>query len=211
MTDKPANVYQKLNEARSRLHAMELKKSGKLRNGSYFELADFLLPALAIFKDIGLCEIISFSTETARMEIINTDNPAERIAIESPMGSASLSGCHEVQNIGAVETYQRRYLWFAAMEIVEHDALDASIAKGETPADKTKPDPVKPEKVMQGLPTGPITDATREWLEKQLAANNVTSGALLTEYNLSDLNEFTYADIKEVQVWIEKQKEKANA
>jgi hypothetical protein len=41
------------------------------------------------------------------------------------MGSAALKGCHEVQNIGAVETYQRRYLWVTAMEIVEHDVLDA--------------------------------------------------------------------------------------
>jgi len=31
-----------------------------------------------------------------------------------------------VQNIGAVETYQRRYLWGTAMEIVEHDAIDSS-------------------------------------------------------------------------------------
>jgi hypothetical protein len=31
-----------------------------------------------------------------------------------------------VQNIGAVETYQRRYLWVTAMEIVEHDALDSA-------------------------------------------------------------------------------------
>jgi hypothetical protein len=42
------------------------------------------------------------------------------------MGSAALKGCHEVQNVGAVETYQRRYLWVTAMEIVEHDALDAT-------------------------------------------------------------------------------------
>ena len=52
------------------------------------------------------------------------------------MGSAALKGCHEVQNIGAVETYQRRYLWVAALEIVEHDALDATTgsAKVETKA-----------------------------------------------------------------------------
>jgi hypothetical protein len=28
-----------------------------------------------------------------------------------------------------VETYQRRYLWVAALEIVEHDALDATTGK----------------------------------------------------------------------------------
>jgi hypothetical protein len=47
------------------------------------------------------------------------------------MGSASLKGCHEVQNIGAVETYQRRYLYTTAMAIVESDALDATTAKEE--------------------------------------------------------------------------------
>jgi len=35
-----------------------------------------------------------------------------------------------VQNIGAVETYQRRYLWVTAMEIVEHDALDSTTGSG---------------------------------------------------------------------------------
>ena len=42
-----------------------------------------------------------------------------------------MKGCHVVQNIGAVETYQRRYLWCAALEIVEHDALDATVKTKE--------------------------------------------------------------------------------
>jgi hypothetical protein len=60
------------------------------------------------------------------MTIVDLDNPEDRIVLTSPMGSAALKGCHEVQNIGAVETYQRRYLWVAALEIVEHDELDAT-------------------------------------------------------------------------------------
>ena len=40
-------------------------------------------------------------------------------------------GCHEVQNIGAVQTYQRRYLYTTALAIVESDALDATTAKEE--------------------------------------------------------------------------------
>jgi hypothetical protein len=47
------------------------------------------------------------------------------------MGSAQLKGCHEVQNIGAVETYQRRYLYTTALELLEHDVLDATT--GQTP------------------------------------------------------------------------------
>jgi hypothetical protein len=69
----------------------------------------------------------------ATMVIRCDDKPEDWFNIESPMGSAALKGCHEVQNIGAVETYQRRYLWVAALEIVEHDALDATTGK-EPPA-----------------------------------------------------------------------------
>jgi hypothetical protein len=51
------------------------------------------------------------------------------------MADANLKGCHPIQNLGAVETYTRRYLWVTAMEIVEHDALDSSA-------------PIKEEKVI---------------------------------------------------------------
>ena len=61
----------------------------------------------------------------------------------SPMSSASLKGCHDVQNLGAVQTYLRRYLWTNAFEIVEHDALDAVMGKDE-PSKKSEAVAVKP-------------------------------------------------------------------
>jgi hypothetical protein len=122
------NVYQKLNDARHKFHSTELKKSGhnKFAGYKYFELGDFIIPALSIFDEVGLTSIISFSKEYADMRIINVEKPEEVITISSPMSSAALKGCHEVQNLGAVQTYLRRYLWVAALEIVEHDALDSS-------------------------------------------------------------------------------------
>ena len=123
------NVYQKLNEAREQFHKAKLKKSGhnKFANYYYFELGDFVIPALEIFKQIGLTSIISFGKEEASMTIVNNDKPEEKIVLTSPMSSAALKGCHEVQNLGAVQTYLRRYLWLAALEIVEHDALDGTV------------------------------------------------------------------------------------
>jgi hypothetical protein len=122
------NVYQRLNLAREAFHQTKLKKTGhnKFANYYYFELGDFLIPALQIFNNHGLTGIISFGKETADMRIVNNDKPEEVILIESPMSTAALKGCHEVQNLGAVQTYLRRYLWVAALEIVEHDALDSS-------------------------------------------------------------------------------------
>lgn len=121
------SVYQKLNEARARFHELQLKKTGhnKFANYKYFELGDFLIPALGVFREVGLIAVVSFDADMACMTIRDVESPAETIVITSPMGSAALKGCHEVQNIGAVETYQRRYLWVAALEIVEHDALDS--------------------------------------------------------------------------------------
>lgn len=138
------NVYQRLNAARNVFHSLKLKKTGhnKFAGYYYFELGDFLIPALKVFSDNGLFACVSFDADKASMTIRNTDNPADLITIYSPMGSAALKGCHEVQNIGAVETYQRRYLWVAALEIVEHDALDSSKPLDDKPAKATKP-PVK--------------------------------------------------------------------
>ena len=130
------NVYQRLNLAREAFHQTALKKTGhnKFANYYYFELGDFLIPALQIFNSHGLTGVISFGKETADMRIINNDKPEEVIVIESPMSTAALKGCHEVQNLGAVQTYLRRYLWVAALEIVEHDALDATTGiKGAAP------------------------------------------------------------------------------
>jgi hypothetical protein len=122
------NVYQKLNSARNQFHNTEIKKSGhnKFAGYKYFELGDFIEPALRIFDEVGLTSIISFGKESADMRIINNSKPEEMIVIESPMSEANLKGCHPVQNLGAVQTYIRRYLWVAALEIVEHDALDSS-------------------------------------------------------------------------------------
>jgi hypothetical protein len=128
---KAGGVHRKLSQARQKFHELQLKKSGKntFAGYEYFELGDFLIPALKVFDEIGLGSTISFTADLATMTIRDLDNPEDAIELTSPMGSAALKGCHEVQNIGAVETYQRRYLWVAALEIVEHDALDATNGK----------------------------------------------------------------------------------
>jgi len=128
------NVYQKLNLAREKFHASEIKKSGRnnFAGYNYFELGDFVVPALQIFKEVGLTSVIRFEADIATMEIVNNEKPEDRIYILSPMSEASLKGCHPVQNLGAVQTYIRRYLWVAALEIVEHDALDATTGSSES-------------------------------------------------------------------------------
>jgi hypothetical protein len=121
------SVHKKLMQARIQLQGTKLSKSGKNKFAgySYFELGDFLPTIQDIFHQIGLCGYISFGKDLATLTITDTDGGGE-ITITSPMAEANLKGTHPIQNLGAVETYNRRYLWMAAMEIVEHDILDAS-------------------------------------------------------------------------------------
>lgn len=130
------SVQKKLMQARLKLQSMTLKKSGhnKFAGYYYFELGDFLPQVQTIFAELGLCGVVSYTAYTASLTIYGESGDGSPLVITSPMGSAALKGCHEVQNVGAVETYQRRYLWVTAMEIVEHDVLDAT-----TGNEKAKP------------------------------------------------------------------------
>ena len=138
-------VHKKLMNARMMLQQTELKKSGhnKFSNYYYFELGDFLPQINQIFHTLGLCGVISYTKDYADLTITDVDD-GTFITISSPMVEANLKGAHAIQNLGAVETYQRRYLWMTAMEIVEHDALDSSA-------------PLKEEKVII-TPTQGIAD-----------------------------------------------------
>jgi hypothetical protein len=120
-------VHKKLMQARISLQEAPLKKSGhnKFAGYSYFELGDFIPTINKIFNEVGLCGVVSYDTEIASLTITDTDDGTS-LVITSPMAEANLKGCHPIQNLGAVETYTRRYLWVTAMEIVEHDALDSS-------------------------------------------------------------------------------------
>lgn len=134
------SVYLKLAKARVMLQQKGLKKSGKNKFAGYeyFELQDFLPAINEINAELGLITFISFGTELASMTIIDAEKPEQTIVINSPMAQATLKGCHDIQNLGAVESYQRRYLYLTAYEIAEHDALDAVTGSEESGAGSYK-------------------------------------------------------------------------
>lgn len=145
----PLNVYQKLQKCRVALQQKALRKSGKnsFAGYSYYELKDFLPAVNELYLEHGLCSIVSFDKEIATLTIVNSDNPEEKIIFTSPMASAQLKGCHEIQCLGAVESYQRRYLHMTALEIVESDALDATTGADEP--SNLSPKPSQPGRIRE--------------------------------------------------------------
>lgn len=181
--ETPKNVYQKLLEARVLFMEEDVKKSGKNMKMSYkyFELQDIVPVALPIFQKLGLLPVTTFTDEEATMTLINVDNPSDFINFTSPMReieaiiSSKTGGevTNAIQRLGSVETYQRRYLYMVALDVVESDSIEP--LTGDNPPPAPKPTmPVTPEKrqeVAKNLtdPEGNATELQIKGLKAAMA------------------------------------------
>lgn len=140
------SVYKQLQKARAMLLSSDIKKSGvnKFAGFQYFELADVLPAITKIFDEVGLCGVVRFTSDTATLTIYDSEDVNHgSIEFTSPLVYADMSKSQAIQNLGSTHTYMRRYLWLMAMEIVEHDAVDAA-PQEEKPKAKPAPKPAAP-------------------------------------------------------------------
>lgn len=121
------NVYEKLIQARLMFQNENVKKSGqnKYAGYTYFELNDILPICNKICNEIKAVCVLNFTESVATLQFIDCEKTDDVITFTSPMSEATLKGCHKVQNLGAVETYIKRYLYQNCFEIAENDALDS--------------------------------------------------------------------------------------
>jgi hypothetical protein len=169
---EPLNVYAKLAEARKRFLEAPVKKSGinRFAEYKYFELEDIVPVATSIFNDLGLVFFIGFNAEEAIGTLVNTENPEEKIVFTSPMVPLTVSdkegnlkppaGMNSVQALGSTQTYQRRYLYMACLDIVEADAFDATNGKADPKTGEAETAPKKSNR--------PKTTEEREEIKEEL-------------------------------------------
>jgi hypothetical protein len=193
-------VHKKLMAARVKLQSIDMKKSGmnKFAGYSYFELGDFIPHVQTIFNDLGLCGVVSFNTEYAQLCITDVEDNSV-IVVTSPMAEANLKGAHPIQNLGATLSYQRRYLWMAALELVEGDAID-SAPPMEAPKAEPKPSPVQelkaPTKPVKGKvdPIPPQHVEPERWTMLIEAPDDATWVDMMVEINNLKVGLATSAD-----------------
>lgn len=118
------SIYAKLAQARVKLQKENLKKTGNNRSFKYFELKDFLPRVNEIFDELKMCAVVRYSSELATLTIYDCEKD-ESIEFTSPMVQKALPSGTEIQNLGAIQTYQRRYLYLTALEIIEDDLVDS--------------------------------------------------------------------------------------
>lgn len=89
------------------------------------------------------------------------------------MSRAALKGCHEVQNLGAVQSYLRRYLYMAAFDIGECEGESVDGA----------PPPVQQETPPAPPPSGyPSIDAFLQVFRAKTDTMKTKTGEKLTDW-----------------------------
>ena len=180
---KPTNVYMKLAQARLRFLQAGTSKSGKNMPLEFkdFELEDIVPTATQIFADLGLIHMVSFKDGTAKMEVIDAEDPENEIIFELPFREiepiVSNKGnviTNALQALGASVTYLRRYLWMMCLDIVESDAIDGNI-KQEEPAEEEKP----ATKKTAAKKATPKTKEERKEIKKELTDPDAQADELL--------------------------------
>lgn len=169
------NIYEKLIEARLKIQDKGIKKSGRndYSKYDYFTLKDIIELVVPLCSELKMLPVISFTAESATLEIIDAEKPAEKIVITSPMSRAALKGCHEVQNLGAVQSYLRRYLYMAAFDI---DECEGESVDGAEPPSQQKTPPAPP-------PSGyPSIDAFLQVFRAKTDTMTTKTGEKLTDW-----------------------------
>lgn len=197
------SIYAKLAQARVKLQKENLKKTGNNRSFKYFELKDFLPRVNEIFDELKMCAVVRYSSELATLTIYDCEKD-ESIEFTSPMVQKALPSGTEIQNLGAIQTYQRRYLYLTALEIVEDDLVD-SIPPEKTEQKKQESQKRYNESTQQNVSSIPreqyhkevenlrkrLLNKTKEQIEEEklydksinwLKENNLHD--LIDEYNL---------------------------
>lgn len=120
------NIYEKLQNIKLGILEANLKKTGlnKFAGYSYYELSDILPTIVKLCNKHKVFTRVSYTNEIAELSAINAEKPDEIVTISSPMRELSLKGCNEIQSLGGIETYSRRYLYMSLFDIIENDMFD---------------------------------------------------------------------------------------
>ena len=194
------NIYEKLQDCRVQLKNKDLKQTGlnKFSNYTYFELGDFLPQAMDIMKDLKLTPLFGFEVDKAKLTLMNSEKIEEQIVFESPSVIPELKGCNAIQNIGASQTYMRRYLYVMAFELSEFDMVNP-----------TSPQENDEEAEMQKILKRPINEIEKEAFEQAVTETDTKIDLLfkLMKYN-GKPGEMTFGTWKDAMAMIDSKKAK---
>ena len=124
------NLNESIIKIRVDLQNTNLKKSGKNKfaNFDYFELADFLPTLNKLMCENGVNDRFYIKENEAILELIKGDEintyTIPFIMFDTPLNKNGQPSMQDIQYLGALNTYYKRYLYLNAFGITDGDVID---------------------------------------------------------------------------------------
>lgn len=191
MEKEQISLYEKLAAMRVNLQNEKISKSGmnSYSNFKYYNLDDFLPACNNIAQKHKVFFKFNIDKERAELVAINIENTDEKEVFAIPISEVTVKGANSMQNIGAVTTYARRYLYMIVFEIAESDSFDTeeSMKKNEEEERLRK----EYEEKQLEMERTPIAEIKVNMIEKELARTGVSEEAVCKRYKVKAINEIT--------------------
>lgn len=168
------NIYQKIMSVREKWLKANVQKTGinRFAEYKYFELTDIVPVAQKFVIEEGLTTLFDFDHDYAYLHVIDSEGEDRGlVTFKSPMKELTVKGMNAIQALGAVETYQRRYLYMMFLDIVEQDEFDSTQGKPEE-VDQVKEKPVTVKTPKAKKSNKPATPKKREEVKESLTDSN---------------------------------------
>ena len=147
MTNSTMNLYQKVAKIKGEMSSMKFSKTGRnsFTKFNYFQLDDFEPTLEKLCSQYGIVTYFMFALDAARMVVVDADDPTQKIEVDSPVDVSFGKTSSKMQDIGAMQTYARRYLFMSFFGITESDFLD-EVAGMDNPKSEDDVEHVNPDK-----------------------------------------------------------------
>lgn len=125
------NLNETIALIRVTLQDIKIKKSGKNKHAGfeYYELSDFLPTLNELMKENGLNDRFTIESGLATLTLIKGDDeqhysiPFEMFDV--PLTKAGSPMMQQIQYLGALNTYYKRYLYLNAFGITDGEVIDS--------------------------------------------------------------------------------------
>lgn len=125
----PIHLLKKIMLARKKFKDKGIKKSGynQFQKFSYYELKDIIPEAIEICLELNMATRFTYEYDHYTLKIYDLDHK-EVTEFCMPGKDYSNEGNinNQLQNLGKIQTYIRRYLYMQFLDITENDVVDAS-------------------------------------------------------------------------------------
>ena len=143
--NEDVKIYDKIQQGKLMFRASGVKKTGRnnFQKYSYFTLEDILSAMIPICIELKLSTRFVFSATAGNM-IIRDEEDGSECFFTTPLPEVKNENPRKaMQDIGALQTYARRYLYLQAFEIEEVDTIDAGVIKQQKTSKQYRPNTQK--------------------------------------------------------------------